>query len=394
LDMNTAVRTWSCELSSIDTALLLAGIMYAKQYFDGTNSDETAIRDTADAIFNRIDWKWMARITGAVAMGWLPGGSGFSSFGDWIGYNEAMILYCLGLGAATNALPANAWSAWTSGYIWTTLYGQTYVYFPPLFGHQYSHCWIDFRHVADRYMTNRNSTYFENSRRATIAQRAYCIANPSHRAGYSSNVWGLTACDAPTGYAAHGAPPAQNDDGTIAPTAPGGSMPFAPEYCLPALRYIYTQLRTNIWTAYGFKDAFNLRYNWYGPDELGIDQGPIVIMIENYRTQRVWRLFMKNPEVQRGLQLAGFVSLSFVPVGLENLPEQSAFSLYWDASSNRTYQVEYSPDLSSWFASPTGELKATNGPTLNWVDLGLPATLSPPASAPQRFYRVFQFGTP
>ncbi len=394
LDMNSAVRTWNCELSSIDTALLVAGIMYAKQYFDGTNNNETAIRNTADAIFNRINWHWMSRIYSAVAMGWLPDGSGFSSFGDWIGYNEAMILYCLGLGAGTNALPANAWFAWTSGYNWAGLYGQNYVYFPPLFGHQYSHCWIDFRHNADRYMTNRSSSYFENSRRATLAQRAYCIANPSHQVGYSSNLWGLTACDSPTGYAAHGAPPAQNDDGTIAPTAPGGSMPFAPEYCLPALRYIYTQLRTNIWTAYGFRDAFNLGVNWYDPDELGIDQGPIVIMIENYRTQRVWRLFMKNPEVQRGLQLAGFVSLPFVPVALQNLPDQSALNLYWDATPNRTYQVEYSPDLFSWFASPTGELKATNGPTLNWMDVGPPATVSARATMPYRFYRVFRFGPP
>ena len=132
-------------------------------------------------------------------------------------------------------------------------------------------------------MNSHNSTYFENSRRATIAQRAYCIANPMHQVGYSSNVWGLTACDGPNGYAAHGAPPPQVDDGTIAPTAAGGSMPFAPEYCLPALRHFY-DFRINIWTAYGFRDAFNLGVGYYGPDELGIDQGPIVLMIENYRT--------------------------------------------------------------------------------------------------------------
>src|SRR5437867_4914033 len=250
LDMNTALRAGSTELSSIDTALLLGGVLYAKQYFDGTNSTETSIRATADAIFNRVDWNWMAQGTNAVAMGWQPD-SGFATFGNWIGYNEGMIIYCLGLGAATNPLPASAWSRWTSGYTWSTNYGQAFVPFPPLFGHQYSHCWIDFRHMADSYMNSHNSTYFENSRRATIAQRAYCIANPMHQIGYSSNVWGLTACDGPNGYGAHGAPPPQADDGTIAPTAAGGSMAFAPEYCLPALRHFYG-FRINIWTAYGF----------------------------------------------------------------------------------------------------------------------------------------------
>ena len=178
--------------------------------------------------------------------------------------------------------------------------------FPPLFAHQYSQGWIDFRHIADAYMRQQASTYFENSRRASLAQRAYCIANPLNRAGYSGTVWGLTASDGPSGYAAHGAPPAQGDDGTIAPTAAGGSIAFTPEYSLPTLRYFYTNYRPRVWTAYGFRDAFNLGAQWVDTDELGIDQGPIVIMIENYRTQRVWRRFMQNPIVQRGLSAAGF----------------------------------------------------------------------------------------
>ncbi len=391
LDMNTALRAGSTELSSIDTALLLAGILYSKQYFDGTNGDETAIRDTADSIFNRVDWNWMARGTNAIAMGWDPS-TGFTTFGNWIGYNEGMLLYCLGLGAATNPLPASAWSRWTSGYTWATNYGQAFVPFPPLFGHQYSHCWIDFRHIADAYMNSHNSTYFENSRRATIAQRAYCIANPAHQIGYSSNVWGLTACDGPNGYAAHGAPPPQDDDGTIAPTAAGGSMPFAPEYCLPALRHFY-DFRINIWTAYGFRDSFNLGAGYYGPDELGIDQGPIVVMIENYRTQNVWNRFMQNAEAQRGLQRAGFVPLTFKLPSVQLLPEQSAVNLIWDATAGRTYQVEYSPDLHSWFGSPTGEI-VSSGTTATWTDSGPPGTLSPPFTVGQRFYRVFQFGAP
>src|SRR5262249_11225125 len=150
------------------------------------------------------------------------------------------------------------------------------------------------------------STYFENSRRATLAQRQYCIVNPRRFFGYSSNVWGLTACDGPGstgyfGYIARGAPPSQNDDGTIAPTAPGGSIAFAPEVCLPTLRYFYDQFRTNIWTGYGFRDAFNLQARWWDPDIIGIDQGPILVMVENYRSQKVWQVFGQCPEVQRGL---------------------------------------------------------------------------------------------
>jgi hypothetical protein len=204
----------------------------------------------------------------------------------------------------------------------------------------------------------------------------------------------LTASDGPSGYAVHGAPPSDNDDGTIAPTAAGGSMAFAPEICLPTLRYFYSHFRPRIWTSYGFRDAFNLGAAWYGTDELGIDEGPIVIMIENYRTQRVWQQFMKNAEVQRGLQRAGFVSLRFVPVQFQNLPAQNAFSIFWNAPTGGTFQVEYSPDLSTWFQSPTGEVQTNNGGTLQWLDVGPPSTPSPPALTPQRLFKVFQFGPP
>ena len=391
LDMNTGLRSPSSELSSIDTALLLAGVLYAKQYFDRIHPDEAAIREMADAIVARVDWNWMAQGSDAIAMGWFPD-SGFIPH-NWVGYNEGMILYCLGLGAATSSLPASAWDRWTSGYTWATHYGQDFVPFPPLFGHQFSHCWIDFRHIADAYMNNRGSTYFENSRRATLAQRAYCIDNPLDRVGYSSNVWGITASDGPNGYAARGAPPATNDDGTIAPTAAGGSMPFTPEYSLPTLRYFYTQFRPRIWTPYGFRDAFNLGAQWYASDTLGLDQGPIVVMIENYRTQRVWRLFMRNEEVQRGLQRAGFAPLSWVAPALRALPDQHAILLSWDAHAERTYQVEYSPDLSAWFASPTAPSTAADS-VANWTDDGPPATTTSPWAEPHRFYRVLQFGYP
>ena len=384
LDFNTATRSSGSELSSIDTTLLLSGILYAKQYFNGTNADETSIRTMADALFNGVNWTFMAQGTDKVEMGWQPT-TGFSGFGNWVGYDEGMMIYLLGLGTATNPLPASAWSYWTSGYTWATFYGESFVPFPPLFGHEYSHCWVDFRHIADAYMNSQSSTYFENSRRAALAQQSYCIANPLGRVGYSSNVWGLTACDGSTGYEARGAPPALNDDGTIAPTASGGAMAFTPEISLPTLQYFYSHYRTHIWTANGFRDAFNLTAQWYDTDELGIDQGPIVIMIENYRTQRPWQLFMQNAEIQRGLQQAGFVSLPFVALNIQASPAPSSFTLTWGASVGRTYQVEYSTDLSAWFETLNGEVTAT-GSTARWTD-----------SAPldtQRFYRVFQFGSP
>src|SRR5208282_1238676 len=200
---------------------------------------------------------------------------------------------------------------------------------------------------------------------ATLAQRSYCIANPDGWPGYGSNVWGLTACDDPyVGYEAHGAPQAPDyqvpDNGTLAPTAPGGSMAFTPEYSLPNLQNLYNQYRTQMWTANGFRDAFNLRSPaWFDTDELGIDQGPIVIMIENYRTQNVWRLFMQNPEIQRGLQAAGFVSLPFIALSVSAEPALNTITLSWNSQAGRTYQVEYSPDLLTWFASPSGQVTAT-----------------------------------
>ena len=316
LDMPGALRTWDCELSTIDTALLFAGIIDAKQYFDTADPVDVEVRALADSIYYRADWEFMRNFAPSIYMGWKPG-TGFSTFGQWIGYNEAMILFILALGSPTHPVPATTWTAWTSGYNWSTQYGQTYVIFPPLFGHQYSHCWIDFRSIYDTYMANRGITYFENSRRATLAQRAYCIANPSGRVGYGANQWGLTASDGPTGYNARGAPPSQNDDGTISPTAVGGAVPFAPEVAIPALHHLYDTYGPQLFSTYGFRDAFNLTVNpdWYDTDYIGIDQGPIIVMIENYRTGKVWQRFMANPDIQRGLQRAGFHPTSDVVFG-------------------------------------------------------------------------------
>lgn len=320
LDLTTGLRVWDSELSTIDTALLLAGILDAKQFFDGPAANEVQIRALADQIYQRVDWTFMqtcASCCPLIWMGWKPG-TGFSGFGAWTRYSEAMILYLLAIGSPTHPIPGCAWSTWTAFYnSWETHYGFTHLRFAPLFGHQYTHCWVDFRIYNDPYMSAKGITYFENSRRATYAQRAYCIANPSGRVGYSANLWGLTASDDPPPaplYLAHGAPPAENDNGTITPTAAISSIAFAPEIVIPVIENLWTNYKTQLWGPYGFRDAFNLTVNpvWYGADVLGIDQGPITIMIENYRTGRVWNRFMRNADVQAALQRAGFTGVTAV----------------------------------------------------------------------------------
>lgn len=311
LDMSTATRTWDSELSTIDTGLLLAGIIDAREYFSGNDSLEQSIRGIADSLYRRMNWDFMRNYHLGILMGYQPG-TGFTGYGEWIGYNEASIMYLLALGSPTHPVPSSAWQRWTSGYQWQTLYGYSYVVFPPLFGHQYTHCWIDFRSITDQYMQLKGITYFENSRRATLAQRAYAVANPGAFTGYSDSLWGLTASDTPTGYRARGAPPAQDDDGTITPTAPISSLAFAPEAALPVIRNLWNNYRAQLWSTYGFRDAFNPGAGWWDTDVIGIDQGPIIIMIENYRTGKVWERFMNNPDVQRGLQAAGFVPVTGV----------------------------------------------------------------------------------
>lgn len=257
-------------------------------------------------------------------MGWHPE-KGFLD-ARWKGYNEGMIIYVLALGSPTHAIPAESWKTWTSTYQWANYYGQEMVNFGPLFGHQYSHMYIDFKGIQDDYMRNKGIDYFENSRRATIANREYCIQNPAGYIGYSTSIWGLTACDGPgndnksnpniafMGYGARGA--AQwyvQDDGTIAPTAAGGSVPFAPEICLPALKAMKQKHGKMIYDRYGFKDAFNLSIvnkdgtqGWVDQDYLGIDEGPIIIQLENYESGLVWNLMKKNPYIIAGLKKAGF----------------------------------------------------------------------------------------
>jgi hypothetical protein len=330
LDMNTGLRTWTSELSTIDTGLLLAGVLDCRQYFNTADPTDVQIRNLADQINGRVNWTFMQHASPvAINHGWKPDddgpGPGTAGYIDggayWTGYNEMMIMYILAMGSPTHAIPGGAWFTWINTYNWSNpgYGGGEYLVFPPLFGHQYSHCWIDFRNKRDAYMQVKASDYFLNSRRATLAQQAYCIANPGLKtgrpdpAGYSATVWGLTAGDGPNfTYAAHGAPNGF-DDGTIQPTAAVASLPFAPEICLPTIQHLYDTFPA-LWGPFGFRDGFNLATNpdWYDSDYLGIDQGPIVMMIENYKTGAVWNRFMQNTTVQAGMAAAGFANTTGV----------------------------------------------------------------------------------
>ncbi len=327
LDPRTGSRAKGSELSTVDTTLLMAGVLTSQSYFDGTDVTEQAIRELADSLYRRVEWPWAQsrRRPPLLSLGWTPE-SGFLEY-DWEGYNEAMILYLLAIGSPTHPLDARAWDKWTSTYRWDESFGLPRVDFAPLFGHQYSHVWIDFRGIQDAYMSAKGIDYFVNSVRATGANRAYCQANPAKWEGYSDTIWGLTASDGPSqgparkeegpfrAYWARGAG-LQNaaDDGTIAPTAVGGSVPFMPEATIRTLGYFRERFGDRLYGKYGFRAAFNLSYardpgskGWFAGQHLGIDQGPILLMVENYRSDFVWNVMKRNPYVRAGLVGAGFV---------------------------------------------------------------------------------------
>jgi hypothetical protein len=317
LNMETGLRAPQSELSTIDTALLMMGVIESGQFFNRTGEHaELQIRELAEALVRRIDWPFMLQTNElAIGMEWTPE-RGYGS-ARWVGYNEASCLYLLALGTATSGLPAGLWDAWTRGYQWRNeLAGGGFVPSPSLFTHQYSQVWVDFRGIADAYMRAKQSDYFENSRRATLAQQHYGRENPLGYSNYGADEWGFTACDGPgqtvegihyAGYQARGAP-GGFEDGTIAPTAAAGSLPFAPEVCLSALRHFYEAYTTNLWTTEGFRDAYNIRAHWWAEDVIGIDQGPIVLMLENYRTGSTWSRMLTSPIIQRGLERAGFTA--------------------------------------------------------------------------------------
>ena len=325
LDMETGRRAGRCELSTVDTAFLLAGMLTAASYFDQDTEDEKEIRTLADALYRRADWRWALDGGATLTHGWKPE-SGFLPY-RWQGYDEALLLYILGLGSPTHPLPPESYPAWASTYQWKEVYGYEYLYAGPLFTHQLSHMWIDFRGIQDAFMRERGIDYFENSRRATYVHQQYAIHNPLQFEGYDEHCWGFTASDGPGwkkatvrgvertffDYEARGAPYGP-DDGTIAPWAVVASLPFAPEIVLPTIKH-FDQLDLGMLDPYGFKATFNRTFpvegsdrGWVSPWHFGIDQGPIILMIENYRKGLLWQLMRRCPYVIAGLRRAGFTN--------------------------------------------------------------------------------------
>lgn len=304
VDMNTGERAGINELSSIDTTLFLAGALFAGEYFGGD------IKKIANEIYERVDWQWMMAGGSTLNMGWYPE-SGFLD-AWWNNYCEDLILYLLAIGSPTHPIPASIWdnvSRKAERYA-----GYTSIECGPLFTHQYSHVWVDFRGIHDAY-----ADYFENSVYATLANRAYCVDEFSKKfRTYSENVWGLTAGDGPDGYKAYGGSPRwfEKPDGTVLPTAPAGSIVFTPELSIAALKYMYDNYKDRIWGKYGFSDSFNLDRNWVASDALGIDEGPIVLMIENYRSGMVWKYFMRNKCIKDAMKAVGFIPNRKLPPSL------------------------------------------------------------------------------
>jgi len=282
LDMRTGQRAWNSELSSIDTALFMAGALFAGEYFKGTK-----IEEVANELYERVDWAWMLNGGKLLCMGWKPEEDFLPYY--WDSYNEAMILYALAVGSPTHPIDKKCWFEWLRPVGIYKGYAVVFCYTGSLFTYQYSHAWIDFRKLKDGGIS-----YFINSINASKANREFCIENSNRYKTYGENCWGLTACLGPEGYKGYGAKPGEAfHDGTIAPSGMAGSLPFCWSESLSGLKFIYERHKNFIYGKYGFKDAFNLDKNWWSEEYLGIDVGITVLMIENYRTGLVWDKFMK-----------------------------------------------------------------------------------------------------
>ena len=293
-NIRTGERIWESEVSSIDTALLLCGVLTCRQHFN-----DPEIHDLATKIYERVDWRWMLNKGVMLSHGWKPE-TGFLK-PRWDTYNELMMIYLLGLGSSTHPLPAETWESWARPiyeYEGIKYVGSN----APLFVHDYSQAWFDFRGKSDRH-----TDYFENSVRATRAHRLFCIALQKKFPDYSEDLWGITASDSAHGYVVWGGPPSMGPiDGTLVPSAAGGSLPFLPNESTHTLRVMKERYGKRAWKRYGFVDAFNPLTNWYDPDVIGIDLGIAMVMAENARSEFVWNTFMKNEEMRRGMDRAGF----------------------------------------------------------------------------------------
>ncbi len=293
LDMNTGARSWKCELSSIDSSLLLCGVLTCRQYFQ-----DSQIQSLASQIYRRVNWPWMLNGGKAFSMGWTPEKGFISS--RWDSYCELMMIYLLAIGSTSHPVPASSWNAFSRPKL--TFEGLTYITDPnaPLFIHQFSHAWFDFRNKHDAY-----ANYFDNSVTATQAHKLFCLSLQSKFKDYQPDAWGITASDSAHGYTAWGGPPAMGDiDGSLVPCAAGGSLPFVPDACIAVLRNLQ-QKYPDSWKRYGFVDAFNPLTGWYDPDVIGIDVGITMLMAENLRSNFVWNTFMTNPEAQNAFKAVG-----------------------------------------------------------------------------------------
>lgn len=322
LYMKTGRRFGNAEISTIDTTYLIAGALTAAAYFDRDTKDERELRTLAQSLYDRADWQWAQNKGITVTHGWKPK-KGFIRY-RWTGYSEALILYILGLASRTYPLPEESYREWTKTYQWKTIYGHEFLYAGPLFIHHLSHIWIDFRGIQDEYMRSKALNYFENSRRAVYVQQEYAMRNPKKFDGYGRFSWGITASDGPGpatlrvngrrrrfhAYLAR-AVPYGPDDGTLSPWAVAGSLPFAPEVVLPSLSRINLDF-PDITSKYGFKCSYNptfksgKRKGWVSQGYYGLDQGPIMMMIENYRSGMIWRMMRRCPYIVNGLRRAGF----------------------------------------------------------------------------------------
>lgn len=292
MDMKTGNRVWNCELSSIDTTLFLAGVITAREYYQ-----HPEVSSLADHLFLSADWNWMTNGRNLLCMGWKPEEGFISSY--WDSYCELLMMYLLALGSPSHPVKPELWDNFLRTV--DSYKGKEMIACPPLFTHQYSHIWVDFRNCHDNY-----ADYFENSVRATLANRQYCIDLSGYYKTFSPDCWGLTACISPSGYCAMGAAPGiQICDGTVAPTAAGSSIVFTPEESIRVLRYLYDS-HPKMWGRYGFSDSLNTDHNYYAFDAYAINQGPLLLMIENYRSELIWKTFMKNPWIRKGMEIAGF----------------------------------------------------------------------------------------
>jgi hypothetical protein len=300
-NVNSGERLWDSEVSSVDTAILLCGVLTCRKHFGDSTIDELAHR-----IFNRVDWNWLSEDTRILPHGWTPE-TGFLQF-RWENYSEMMMIYLLGLGSYAHPLPADAWNAWKRTPF--EYEGIRYIgSFAPLFVHQYSQAWFDFRGQRDRY-----ADYFQNSVLATDVHRRFCLGLAPMFPDYTNDLWGITASDSPRGYAVWGGPPATGPiDGTVVPSASAGSVPFLPQEVLRVLRTIKDRYGARAWSRYGFINAFNPLTKWSDDFVIGIDTGITLVMAENARTGLVWSTFMKNPEARRGMQRAGFTAYGPTP---------------------------------------------------------------------------------